>query len=117
MEKNAMTIPDGSTRADGIDSARHRGGDGKFSPESAMLNEQQFQLMQMLAGGLPDRSIARRLCLAPRTLARRISEIYRILGVDTRFQAGVAAQRLGLIGDPAGVGRPARPRAGVPARG
>jgi len=112
-----MTISDDSTRVDRIGSARHRESGGKFSPESAMLNEQQFQLMQMLAAGLPDRSIARRLCLAPRTLARRVSEIYRILGVDTRFQAGVAAQRLGLIGDPVGAERPARPRAGVPARG
>jgi DNA-binding NarL/FixJ family response regulator len=98
-----MTISD--------DSTLHR---GSGFPESAMLNEQQFQLVQMLAGGLPDRSIARRLSLAPRTLARRISEIYRILGVDTRFQAGVAAQRLGLIGEPVGV---RRPRSGVPARG
>lgn len=112
-----MTIADDSTRVDRIDPARHRVGGARFSPESAMLNEQQFQLMQMLAGGLPDRSIARRLCLAPRTLARRISEIYRILGVDTRFQAGVAAQRLGLISDPVEVGRPSRPRAGVPAHG
>ncbi|WP_385879363.1 response regulator transcription factor [Umezawaea endophytica] len=97
---------------------RQRESAAKFSPELAMLNEQQFQLMQMLAGGLPDRSIARRLCLAPRTLARRISEIYRILGVETRFQAGVAAQRLGLIGEPVGEGRPVvRPRAGAAVHG
>ena len=112
-----MTISDNSPRVDRISSVGHRENAGKFSPEFAMLNEQQFQLMQMLAGGLPDRSIARRLCLAPRTLARRISEIYRILGVETRFQAGVAAQRLGLIGEPVGEGRPARPRAGAAAHG
>ncbi|HEX6346744.1 response regulator transcription factor [Umezawaea sp.] len=112
-----MTISDNSTRVDGISSPQQRGSAGKFSPELAMLNEQQFQLMQMLAIGLPDRSIARRLCLAPRTLARRISEIYRILGVETRFQAGVAAQRLGLIGEPVGVDRPVRPRTGAAAHG
>ncbi|MET1071313.1 MAG: LuxR C-terminal-related transcriptional regulator [Umezawaea sp.] len=104
-----MTVSDDLVRVDRMTPSRHRDGDGGF-PELAMLNEQQFQLMQMLAGGLPDRSIARRLCLAPRTLARRISEIYRILGVDTRFQAGVAAQRLGLIGEPVGAGRPVRAR-------
>jgi DNA-binding NarL/FixJ family response regulator len=112
-----MTVPDESTRVDRVRPVRHQAGGGKFSPELAMLDEQQFQLMQMLASGLPDRSIARRLCLAPRTLARRISEVYRILGVETRFQAGVAAQRLGLIGDPVGVERPPRPRAGVVAHG
>ncbi len=112
-----MTVSDDSTRVDGAAPVRHREVGGKFSPELAMLNEQQFQLMQMLASGLPDRSIARRLCLAPRTLARRISEIYRILGVETRFQAGVAAQRLGLIGDPDGGERTSRPRAGVVAHG
>jgi DNA-binding NarL/FixJ family response regulator len=76
-------------------------GNGReFHPVSAMLNDEQLRLIRLLAGGLPDRSIARRLSLAPRTLARRISEVYRILGVDTRFQAGVAAQRLGLIDAP-----------------
>jgi DNA-binding NarL/FixJ family response regulator len=110
MEKT-MTISDES-RVARMNSLRPDV-DDKFHPASVMLNEQQLQLMRLLAGGLPDRSIARRLCLAPRTLARRISEIYRILGVDTRFQAGVAAQRLGLIDEPAAHELPVRPRVGA----
>jgi DNA-binding NarL/FixJ family response regulator len=101
--ENTMTISDKS-RVSRFNS---------FNPATAMLNDQQLQLMRLLACGLPDRSIARRLCLAPRTLARRISEIYRILGVDTRFQAGVAAQRLGLIDEPAADELPVRSRVGV----
>jgi len=106
-----MTISDES-RVARMNSLR-AAGDHKFHPVSAMLNDQQLQLMRLLAGGLPDRSIARRLCLAPRTLARRISEIYRILGVDTRFQAGVAAQRLGIIDEPTAGELPVRSRVGV----
>jgi DNA-binding NarL/FixJ family response regulator len=110
MEKT-MTISDESRVA--RMNSRRLGGDHEFHPVSAMLNDQQLQLMRLLAGGLPDRSIARRLCLAPRTLARRISEIYRILGVDTRFQAGVAAQRLGIIDEPMARELPVRSRVGV----
>jgi DNA-binding NarL/FixJ family response regulator len=110
MEKT-MTISDES-RVARMNSLRHDDED-KFFPASVMLNEQQLQLVRLLAGGLPDRSIARRLCLAPRTLARRISEIYRILGVDTRFQAGVAAQRLDLIDGRTSRELPARSRVGA----
>ncbi|WP_432945884.1 response regulator transcription factor [Kribbella sp. CA-253562] len=66
------------------------------------LGEQQRQLLRLMAQGFPDTTIARRLSLGPRTLARRISELYAVLGVETRFQAGAAAERLGLLA-------PARP--------
>jgi hypothetical protein len=37
--------------------------------------------------------------LAPRTLARRISLLYRELQADNRFQAGAAAQRRGWLAE------------------
>jgi DNA-binding NarL/FixJ family response regulator len=61
------------------------------------LGEQQRQLLRLMAQGFPDTTIARRLSLGPRTLARRISDLYAVLGVETRFQAGAAAERLGLL--------------------
>lgn len=68
--------------------------------ERRILREEQRQLLRLMAEGLPDTAIARRLALGPRTLARRVADLYDLLGVDTRFQAGVAAQRLGLLDDP-----------------
>jgi DNA-binding NarL/FixJ family response regulator len=57
------------------------------------------ELLRLLATGLPDTAIARRLQVAPRTLARRISDLYRELHADNRFQAGAAAQRRGWLAD------------------
>jgi DNA-binding NarL/FixJ family response regulator len=62
-----------------------------------VLDREQRELLRLLASGLPDTAIARRMCLAPRTLARRISNLYRMLQADNRFQAGAAAERLGLL--------------------
>ncbi|TCO55029.1 LuxR C-terminal-related transcriptional regulator [Actinocrispum wychmicini] len=69
-----------------------------------VLDQEQRNLLHLLASGLPDTAIARRMCLAPRTLARRIASLYEMLHADNRFQAGAAAERLGLLdGDgPAG---------------
>jgi DNA-binding NarL/FixJ family response regulator len=63
----------------------------------AVLDKEQRELLRLLASGLPDTAIARRMSLAPRTLARRISSLYRMLQADNRFQAGAAAERLGLL--------------------
>jgi DNA-binding NarL/FixJ family response regulator len=62
-----------------------------------VLDREQRELLLLLASGLPDTAIARRMCLAPRTLARRISSLYQMLQADNRFQAGAAAERLGLL--------------------
>jgi DNA-binding NarL/FixJ family response regulator len=66
-----------------------------------VLDREQRELLLLLASGLPDTAIARRMCLAPRTLARRISSLYQMLQADNRFQAGAAAERLGLLDSPA----------------
>jgi DNA-binding NarL/FixJ family response regulator len=65
-----------------------------------VLDREQRELLLLLASGLPDTAIARRMCLAPRTLARRISSLYEMLQADNRFQAGAAAERLGLLDSP-----------------
>ena len=62
-----------------------------------VLDHEQRELLRLLATGLPDTAIARRMSLAPRTLARRISSLYEMLQADNRFQAGAAAERLGLL--------------------
>jgi len=52
-------------------------------------------LLHLLASGMNDKSIERELAMSPRTLARRIGELTRRLGANTRFQAGwLAAQSM-----------------------
>jgi DNA-binding NarL/FixJ family response regulator len=69
----------------------------RTKPRVQVLDREQRELLQLLASGLPDTAIARRMCLAPRTLARRIASLYELLQADNRFQAGAAAERLGLL--------------------
>ncbi|MFE5537665.1 LuxR C-terminal-related transcriptional regulator [Streptomyces sp. NPDC056492] len=53
-------------------------------------------ILVLLAKGLKDDSIARRLGISLRTCRRHVSELLLGLGAHSRFQAGVIAERQGL---------------------
>ncbi|ONI69108.1 transcriptional regulator TrmB [Kribbella sp. ALI-6-A] len=55
------------------------------------------RLMTLLAAGFKDDAIARQLALSSRTVGRRVAELMETLGARTRFQAGIHAQRRGLL--------------------
>jgi DNA-binding CsgD family transcriptional regulator len=61
------------------------------------LTEQHRTTMRLLANGLTDERIARKLGVSLRTVSRLVSEIMRYLQADSRFQAGVLAAAHGLI--------------------
>lgn len=54
-------------------------------------------IVKLLASGLKDETIARRLGMSLRTTRRHIAEIMEQLNAESRFQAGVAAVTRGLI--------------------
>ncbi len=56
-------------------------------------------ILRLLAAGLKDEAIARRLGMALRTTRRHIADIMDQLSAESRFQAGVAAARQGLLED------------------
>jgi DNA-binding CsgD family transcriptional regulator len=64
---------------------------------STALSPAHEAILRLLAEGQTDRSIARSLGVTPRTVTRRIAEIFELLGVDSRFQAGIAAKELGIV--------------------
>ncbi|MFE3996223.1 LuxR C-terminal-related transcriptional regulator [Streptomyces goshikiensis] len=53
-------------------------------------------ILVMLAKGLKDDTIARRLGISLRTCRRHVSELLENLGAHSRFEAGVIAERQGL---------------------
>ncbi|MEV7673172.1 helix-turn-helix transcriptional regulator [Streptomyces sp. NPDC088752] len=61
-------------------------------------------IIRLLAAGLKDEAIARRLGMSLRTARRHIADIMEELGAGSRFQAGVAAATRGLLDDPGGAG-------------
>ncbi|MFD9793373.1 LuxR C-terminal-related transcriptional regulator [Streptomyces sp. NPDC059070] len=66
-------------------------------------------VIRLLAAGLKDEAIARRLGMSLRTARRHIADIMEELGAESRFQAGVRAAAQGLLDDPAPTEPPAAP--------
>lgn len=64
----------------------------------------QRQILQLLAEGAKDETIARVLGISVRTCRRHVAEIMASLDAVSRFQAGANAALLGLTGNAAGPG-------------
>ncbi|MFL6141922.1 MAG: LuxR C-terminal-related transcriptional regulator [Labedaea sp.] len=62
------------------------------------LSTKDQQLLALLAAGLTDQAIARKLGVALRTVERRVRRMMDGLGARTRFQAGLQAAARGLFG-------------------
>jgi DNA-binding CsgD family transcriptional regulator len=62
------------------------------------LTGEDERLLVLLSGGLKDQAIARQLGVGLRTAERRISRIMRLLGAETRFQAGLQVNERGWLG-------------------
>ncbi|NUR59798.1 MAG: helix-turn-helix transcriptional regulator [Catenulispora sp.] len=62
---------------------------------------QQSAALRMMASGLKDEVIARRLGISPRTLSRLVAEVMERLEVGSRFEAGAKLAHLGWFQRPA----------------
>jgi DNA-binding NarL/FixJ family response regulator len=67
------------------------------APAQQTISEEDRRLLVLLAGGLKDEAVARRLGIGVRTLYRRLDRLMALLGAETRFQAGLQAARHGLL--------------------
>ncbi|MEQ4304955.1 helix-turn-helix transcriptional regulator [Plantactinospora sp. B6F1] len=75
---------------------RHPTGD-MFTVSRPVLTALQHEIVRMLARGASDSHIAHRLGLGLRTVQRNVSTIMQLLRVQSRFAAGVAVTRAGLL--------------------
>jgi DNA-binding NarL/FixJ family response regulator len=66
-------------------------------PASNQLGATEREVLSLLVHGLKDEAIARHLGLSVRTVRRHISTVMEFVDAPTRFAAGAAAQRLGLL--------------------
>jgi DNA-binding NarL/FixJ family response regulator len=60
------------------------------------LTCREREVLELIAEGLPNSAIARRLYLAPKTISNHISTIFSKLGVPDRAAAIVRAREAGL---------------------
>ncbi|MGB0663604.1 MAG: response regulator [Pontibacterium sp.] len=70
--------------------------DQKFATAIASLTPQQFRVLTMLTEGLLNKQIAYDLNVSEATIKAHVTAILRKLGVHSRTQAVIAAQRLGV---------------------
>jgi DNA-binding CsgD family transcriptional regulator len=66
-------------------------------PRLPLLSQRETQVIQLLAQGLTDDGIARRLLVTDRTVRRTVAELMAKLGVDSRFALAVECARHALV--------------------
>jgi DNA-binding NarL/FixJ family response regulator len=66
-------------------------------PVSSPLTPRELEVLQMVAEGLSNKTIARRLHLSEHTVKFHVSSIFSKLQVSSRTEAVIAGTRLGLI--------------------
>jgi DNA-binding NarL/FixJ family response regulator len=64
------------------------------------LTEREREILQLLAEGYDNRTIAAQLHLSEKTVGNRLSEVFQKLGVTNRTQAALVAVQRGLIVSP-----------------
>jgi len=76
-----------------------RGDDGDLPVDDvqAALSPRHHELVRMLASGLTDDMMSRKLGLSERTVRRMVMDITTALGTDSRFQTGVRISQLGWL--------------------
>jgi DNA-binding NarL/FixJ family response regulator len=62
------------------------------------LTDRQVEVLRLLATGLTNKQIARRLHLSPRTAEHHVQDIYTRLGVSSRAPAALFAMEHNLLG-------------------
>ena len=60
------------------------------------LTARELEVLEMVARGLPNRTVAEQLFLSDQTVKRHLRKVYRKLGVANRTEAALTAYRLGL---------------------
>jgi DNA-binding NarL/FixJ family response regulator len=60
------------------------------------LTDREREVLQLVAEGLPNKQIARRLEISEKTVKAHLTSVFRAIGVNDRMQAGLWARRNGL---------------------
>jgi DNA-binding NarL/FixJ family response regulator len=80
-------------------------GDASFSPRAARvllprtghdLSPRERDVLRLVAEGLPNKTIARRLGISEKTVKAHLTSVFTTLGVTDRTSAALWAQRNGL---------------------
>jgi DNA-binding NarL/FixJ family response regulator len=82
-------------------------------PRDEHLTPRELETLRLVAGGLPNTHVARRMRVSERTVAFHLSNVYRKLGVANRTEASHYAHMHGLLADRMEAGSAGAPAAGA----
>jgi DNA-binding NarL/FixJ family response regulator len=68
------------------------------SRSSGGMTEREREVLQLVASGLANKQIARRLGISEKTVKGHLTQVFQTIGVTDRTQAALWAQRQGLTG-------------------
>jgi DNA-binding NarL/FixJ family response regulator len=61
------------------------------------LSAREREVLSLVAAGLPNKSIARRLDISEKTVKAHLTRVFSVLGVSDRTSAALWAQRHGVV--------------------
>jgi len=73
------------------------GGRSNGSVSVAALTAREREVLLLVAVGLPNKSIARKLAISEKTVKAHLTHVFTVLGVRDRTSAALWAQRNGLV--------------------
>ncbi len=65
--------------------------------DGLLMSDQQHEVITLLASGMTDDAVARKLDVSPRTVQRHVSRIMELLGVRSRLELGVRLTKRGVL--------------------
>jgi HD-GYP domain-containing protein (c-di-GMP phosphodiesterase class II) len=110
----AVAVPDAADRLKAAAKAGRLDGDavaavlnavglrsGVRRDRPAQLTQRQVEVLRLIAAGMSNRDIAKRLVISSRTAEHHVQDVYLKIGVSTRAGAALFAMEHGLIGETA----------------
>jgi DNA-binding NarL/FixJ family response regulator len=70
---------------------------GQLDKEEKPLTSREIDVLSLVARGLTNKAIAKKLHLSPRTIETHLTHIYKKLEVESRTEAAMLAQKKGWI--------------------
>lgn len=64
---------------------------------SAELSDREREVLVLVAGGLANKQVARRLGISEKTVKGHLTRVFQTIGVTDRTQAALWAERNGLL--------------------
>lgn len=79
------------------DAATHLAREVRSPGHVERLTEREAEILRLVAGGLANKEIARRLSISEKTVKVRLNNVFSKLGVQSRTQATLHAIRAGMV--------------------